>query len=102
MSACYLPAAAIPLLRKVMILLYVQGMTNTHNKSLSPNAFNTLKEVWKAFMINEIKIWREFYSYWLSDAHIISTTEVSAIAHTKQSEILVIRYEDLLLHKEVK
>jgi hypothetical protein len=76
-------------------------MTNTHDKSLSPKAFKKLQHVWEPFMINEIKIWRQFYEYWLSGARVVSSTEWSAVVSSKQSEILVIRYEDLLLHKEV-
>lgn len=77
-------------------------MTNTHDKSLSPEAFKELQHIWEAFIINEIKIWQQFYRYWLSDARVISSTEWSTVVSSKQSEMIVIRYEDLLLHKEVR
>lgn len=76
-------------------------MTNTHDKSLSPDSFKDLQHIWESFMINEITIWQQFYNYWLSGARVISSTDWSVVVNTKQSEILVIRYEDLLLHKEV-
>jgi hypothetical protein len=76
-------------------------MTNTHDKSLSSDAFKDLQHIWEAFMLNEIKIWEQFYSYWLSGARVVSSTEWGSVVSTKQSEMLVIRYEDLLLHKEV-
>lgn len=76
-------------------------MTNTHDKSLAPAAFKELQHIWESFLINEITIWQQFHKYWLSHARVISSTEWSTVVSTKQSEILVIRYEDLLLHKQV-
>jgi len=76
------------------------GMTNTHDKSLSPSAFNSLDAVWDDFIINEIKIWKQFYLYWLQGGSIVSASEFGTVVTSKQSELLVIRYEDLLLRKE--
>jgi hypothetical protein len=77
-------------------------MTNTHDKSLSPSAFQDLRSIWEEFVFNEIKIWKLFYSYWLDEGRVISSTEWGSVVESKQSEILVVRYEDLLLHKQVR
>jgi hypothetical protein len=77
-------------------------MTNTHNKSLAPHSFDQLHEIWNKFMINEFDIWRRFHEYWLDDCTILSSNSVSYRLKTRQSDILLIRYEDLLFQKEVK
>lgn len=53
-------------------------------------------------MINEIKIWQQFHAYWLSGARVVSQTNWGSVVTTNQTQLLVIRYEDLLLHKEVQ
>eukprot|EP01033_Poteriospumella_lacustris_P008450 gene8450-6109_t len=58
------------------------GMTNTHDKSLSPEAFASLKDIWNAFVPNEAQVWTKFYLYWLEQS--------------KQLPIMMVRYEDIL------
>lgn len=63
------------------------GMTDTHNKNLTNEAFLSLHLIWQEFIKNEAQIWNKFHEYWLEKAKEISVS------------MLVIRYEDLVLHK---
>lgn len=58
------------------------GMTNTHDKHLSSQAFQDLAGIWKDFVANESKVWADFHEFWLRCRSSFPTT--------------IIRYEDLL------
>ncbi len=63
------------------------GMTDTHNKNLTSEAFLSLHLTWQEFIKNEAQIWNKFHEYWLEKAK------------EKNVSMLIIRYEDLVLHK---
>eukprot|EP00602_Paraphysomonas_sp_CaronLab_P010052 CAMPEP_0185037294 /NCGR_PEP_ID=MMETSP1103-20130426/31472_1 /TAXON_ID=36769 /ORGANISM="Paraphysomonas bandaiensis, Strain Caron Lab Isolate" /LENGTH=178 /DNA_ID=CAMNT_0027575205 /DNA_START=521 /DNA_END=1054 /DNA_ORIENTATION=- len=81
-------------------------MTNTHNKSLSKKAFSELQHIWQPFLRNEIRVWVEFYKYWLNCAagHPYGTyerpTDVSSVwtgsPERFEMPLFIVRYEDLL------
>lgn len=62
------------------------GMTNTHNKSLTPQAKESLECVWESFVVNEIQVWVDFHKYWLLQA-------------TNGAPVLLVRFEDLVCEK---
>jgi hypothetical protein len=80
------------------------AMTNTHDKVLSSEvrlcivifliidcifcqSFVTLETLWKEFLRNEAKVWKEFHRYWISLSDRLPMT--------------IVRYEDLLSNEEV-
>lgn len=60
-------------------------LTNTHNQSLDESQYERFADRWDGLVRNEIDVWMKFYRYW--------TTKVDI-------PIIVVRYEDLLLHRE--
>eukprot|EP01039_Chlorochromonas_danica_P003772 gene3773-4122_t len=58
------------------------GMTNTHDKNLTPQAFDNLNSVWREFIINEAQVWVDFHRFWIEQQRTVP--------------ILLLRYEDLL------
>eukprot|EP01041_Mallomonas_annulata_P006866 gene6866-13914_t len=65
------------------------AMTNTHNKSLSTEAFQSLSLIWDEFLRNEIHVWNNFHKYWIEESS------------SKNIPIHVIRFEDLMTDREV-
>ena len=66
------------------------GLTNTHNKSLSDQVRHSSKisELFHEFLINEVKVWKMFYEYWLEESR-------------KQGvPLMMIRFEDLLIQSQ--
>lgn len=76
-------------------------MTNTHDKSLTPSAFSQLQEVWESFVDNEIGVWRRFHEHWLRGARPVSSSVGGVVVSTRGRTLLVVRYEDLALRREV-
>ncbi len=60
------------------------GLTNTHEGRLADDLYSSLRELWEDMARNEAKIWAKFNTFWL----------------TRGLPIMVLRYEDLLLHTE--
>jgi len=60
------------------------GLTNTHEGRLADDLYPSLHELWEDMARNEAKIWAKFNTFWL----------------TRGLPVLVLRYEDLLLHTE--
>lgn len=60
------------------------GLTNTHEGRLVDELYSSLGELWEDMARNEAKIWAKFNTHWL----------------TRGLPVLVLRYEDLLLHTE--
>eukprot|EP01035_Chromulina_nebulosa_P033464 gene33464-44816_t len=58
------------------------AMTSSHNRTLSSQAFETLRTIWSEFVPNESKVWFDFYSFWLP--------------RSEEVPVLFVRYEDLL------
>jgi len=63
------------------------GMTNTHDKALARDVFMSLKDTWSKFVANEANTWVEFHRFWMRKRF--------------ECPVLIIRYEDLMLDKEV-
>jgi len=60
------------------------GLTNTHEGRLVDDLYSSLGELWEDMARNEAKVWAKFNTHWL----------------TRGLPVLVLRYEDLLLHTE--
>jgi hypothetical protein len=60
-------------------------MTNTHHKTLAPQAFRSLQQLWGEFIENEARVWARYHDFWVREANV---------------PLLLVRYEDLLLQKE--
>ncbi|EWM25143.1 Sulfotransferase [Nannochloropsis gaditana] len=60
------------------------GLTNTHEERLASDVFESLAPLWEDMARNEARVWAKFNAYWL----------------TQKLPVLVVRYEDLLLHTE--
>lgn len=59
-------------------------LTNTHNKSLAESQYVRFADRWDGLVRNEIDVWMKFHRYWTSKVDI---------------PIIVVRYEDLLMHR---
>lgn len=70
------------------------AFTNTHDQSLSEEAFYSLRGIWDNFVANEVKVWKAYHRYWIHQ----SCTSMM----TSGVPMLVLRYEDLLHHTEVR
>lgn len=66
------------------------GMTNTHNKRLTPDAFKLLQHIWPEFVQNEAEVWRKFHEWWIR------------AAAENGVPMLTVRYEDLLRDRMVR
>ena len=60
------------------------NMTNTHNQSVSESQYERFAEQWELLVPNELDIWRKFYNFWLK----------------QKIPLILLRYEDLLCHRE--
>ena len=60
-------------------------MTNTHNQSVSEDQYERFSSQWEELVPNEIDIWVKFYKFWLA----------------ADVPLIVLRYEDLICHREV-
>ncbi|CAI5733246.1 unnamed protein product [Hyaloperonospora brassicae] len=60
-------------------------LTNTHNQSVHESQYARFRERWDRLVRHEIDVWMKFYRYW--------TTTVDV-------PVIVVRYENLLLHRE--
>lgn len=59
-------------------------LTNSHTTSLHESQYQRFAQRWDGMIHNEIDIWIKFHHYWTSQVDI---------------PIIVVRYEDLLLHR---
>ena len=59
--------------------------TGSHNNSVHEDDFQTYYSLFEEFVLQEIKIWKEFHSYWIDGGVPIPT--------------YIVRYEDLVKNK---
>lgn len=59
-------------------------LTNSHRTSIADNQYERFADRWDTFLRNEIHVWVKFYRYWTRKQPI---------------PIMVVRYEDLLVHR---
>ena len=64
------------------------GMTRSHDRSLSHDAFLTLSHIWASFVPNETKVWFDFHQHWLEEAK-------------RGVPVKVVRYEDVMNDRKV-
>lgn len=86
-------------------------MTNTHDKSLTPEVFHSLSHIWHPFLLHEIQIYTQFYLWWFrrsiqyqseNTIQIKNDSEQNAVEENSvKIPILLVRYEDILLKQEV-
>lgn len=65
------------------------GMTNTHDKNLTDEAFESVRSEFERFLVNEASIWNKFHSFWIR-----MSKEYGIPIH-------FIRYEDIITDGEV-
>jgi hypothetical protein len=92
-----------------MASYFHMGMTNSHNRTLAPEAMKLLTGVYDDFLKNEVKTWNNFHYYWLRRRQTCVRADGSdsdggngggGRAHTVP--VYLVRYEDLALRHEVR
>ena len=75
------------------------GMTNSHNRTLTPDAMKMLTGVYDDFIKNEINTWNNFHYYWL---HRRQTSSGGSNGGGEgAAPVYIVRYEDLAMKQEV-
>ncbi|TYZ64212.1 hypothetical protein PybrP1_011497 [[Pythium] brassicae (nom. inval.)] len=59
-------------------------LTNSHNKSVHESQYARFADRWDGLVRNEVDVWMKFHRYWTATVDI---------------PIIVVRYEDLLVHR---
>lgn len=68
-----------------LVSFFNMGVTASHNNSIHDDDYELIKDVFDTYIREEIKVWKEFHSYWC-DGHVPIPT-------------YVVRYEDLMKKK---
>jgi len=68
-----------------LVSFFNMGMTASHNNSIHDDDYGLIKDVFEAYIWDEILVWKEFHSYWC-DGHVPIPT-------------YVVWYEDLMKKK---